>query len=112
MNPKSSRLRIRFSLRTLFVALTVITVLPWLVGNLYWLHERNNSLATKCPVPLEGQQWAPWPLWLVGAKGFARIQIKAPPEHLAEYQQVARDRRFHWQRLFPEAEAIVSVETH
>jgi hypothetical protein len=110
MNPKPSR--IRFSLRTLFVALTVITVLPWLVSNLNWLRERNAAIAIKSPVPLEGEQRAPWPLWLVGAKGFARIQIKAKPEHLAEWREVARDRRFHWQRLFPEAEAIVSVETH
>jgi len=112
MSPRSDRRWFRFSLRTLFAALTLAAVLPWLVSNLYWLRERNASLATKCPVPLEGEQRAPWPLWLVGAKGFARIQIKAPPEHLAEYQVVARDRRFHWQRLFPEAEAIVSVETH
>jgi hypothetical protein len=112
MNPKPSRHWLRFSLRTLFAVLTLVAVLPWLVSNLYWLQEREAAIAIKSPVPLEGEQRAPWPLWLVGAKGFARIQIKAKPEHLAEWREVARDRRFHWQRLFPEAEAIVSVETH
>jgi hypothetical protein len=100
-----------FSLRTVFVALTLAALLPWLAASLYWLHERSVMLDSGW-VPLEGEAPAPWPLWLFGAKGFARINAKVPPDKVAGIREAARDGRIHFQRVFPEAEVIVTSNAH
>jgi hypothetical protein len=110
MTPALKRRWFRWSLRTMFVAVTLAVTLPWLAVNLNWMYERSAAVASKIPHPLEGEKPAPWPLWIFGARGFARIHIKVPPEKLAFFQEAARDRRIHWQRIFPEAETIVSSE--
>ncbi len=107
MTPAPKRRWFRFSLRTLFVVLTLAALLPWIAVNLNWMHERS-VIADSKRLPLEGEKRAPWPLWIFGAKGFARINAKVPPEKVAAIQEAARDRRIHYQEIFPEAEVVVT----
>jgi hypothetical protein len=97
----------QWSLRTLFVVVAVAALLPWIAVNLNWMHERSVMVDSN-QLPLEGERRAPWPLWVLGARGFARIQAKVPPEKVAGVQEAARERKIHYQRIFPEAEAIVT----
>jgi hypothetical protein len=96
-----------FSLRTLFVLVTMAALVLWLAVNLSWLRERS-IIVDSHSLPLEGEKRAPWPLWVFGAKGFARIQAKVPPEKVAGIREAAWDRRIHYQRIFPEAKVIVT----
>jgi hypothetical protein len=97
----------RFSLRTTFMVMTLAALLPWLAVNGYWIHERNVLLNTKT-LPLKGERRAPWPLWVIGVRGFAHIDAKVPPENVAAIQEAARVGKIHYQRVFPEADVTIS----
>jgi hypothetical protein len=88
MSRAPTRRWFRFSLRTLFVMLTLAALLPWIAVNLKWMHERSVIVDSKS-LPLEGEKRAPWPLWLFGAKGFARINALVPPESVVGFQEAA-----------------------
>jgi hypothetical protein len=90
----------------MFVALTLAILLPWLAVQVDWMHERSVMKHSKF-FRWEGEQRAPWPLWLFGAKGIARIHALVPPDKVAGIREAAREGRIHYQRVFPEAEVVV-----
>jgi hypothetical protein len=110
MSEGEKRRWFRFSLRTLFVVVTLAALMPWLAVNLHWMHQRSAMIDSRW-YPLEGEKRAPWPLWLFGARGFARINARVPPEKVAGIQEAARAGRIHYQRIFPEVEVVVKSNT-
>jgi hypothetical protein len=93
----------RFSLRTLFVVVTLLCV--WLGYQVNWIRQRRAFLAShdyfasgcdgnrKSLPPLQCSR-APWSLRLLGENGVEEIYLPSPEE-----QEQAR-------RLFPEAQNI------
>ena len=94
--------RFRFSLRTLFVVVTVVCV--WLGYQVNWIRQRHAFLARDGAYGTNIQEpagpWGPasevtvdppWGLWLLGEKGFGIVVV------LPEVESNAK-------RLFPEAD--------
>ncbi len=111
-----------FSLRTMFVVVTVLGILGWIGNNIRWIHQRREFIenpptiymhATR--VPHSAAPWAPWPLWLFGERGWSEISISFVPWDVwedKEYQvqplsEVELAQLNHAKSLFPEA--IVST---
>ncbi len=90
------RRRFAFSLRTLFVAVTLAGVGTALGSQLNWLRQRRallSSWSASAPATLGQTPRAPGMLWLFGEQGRSRvIVLNAGDEQLADVQ-----------RLFPEA---------
>ena len=91
--------RLRFSLRTLFVVLTVLCI--WLGYSLNWIKERRELIGYPYPSndtagPGAVQPRAPGLLWILGERGVAVLLINADDK---EFESRAR-------RLFPEAEIV------
>ena len=98
----------RFSLRTLFVAVTLLAIpLGWLGYSVHWIRQRHAALAASGPAagwttqnmgwegfPLSPERQAPGLLWLFGELGVSRIHISHGPSD----KEVA-----HLKSLFPEA---------
>jgi hypothetical protein len=107
MNDSKTRYRrwLRFSLRTLFVLMTVFCV--WLGVQVKWVRDRHEAINW---VLLPGYSkehsfWqgivakpkrAPFPLWIVGEPGFEEISVSVSrPDRIYSEEQL--------QSLFPEA---------
>jgi hypothetical protein len=92
------KFRPRFSLRTLFVAITVVGVfLAWLVPQLKWIHDRHVFLASYQSIPsisIYKTCRAPSPLWLFGEDGIQNINL-------------AKRYEAKISRLFPEAKITI-----
>ena len=91
--------RLRFSLRTLFVVLTVFCI--WLGYSLNWIKERRELIGYPYPSndtagPGAIEPAAPGLLWMLGERGVAVLLINAEDK---EYELRAR-------RLFPEAHIV------
>jgi hypothetical protein len=99
MDTKPRRRWFSFSLRTLFVLVTLAAlVVGWVAWSLNWIRQRrefvhrfelDTGILTVDPVPS-----APGLLWLFGEKGVQHILLP----HESEYAEA--------QRLFPEAQII------
>jgi hypothetical protein len=93
--------RLRFSLRTLFVVLTVFCI--WLGYSLNWIKQRRELISYPYPAndtagPGAIQPSAPGLLWILGERGVAVLLINAEDK---ESESRAR-------RLFPEALIVTS----
>jgi len=93
----------RFSLRTLFVLVTLMgTFLGWLGVQLKWMRDREATFNHGSSfVGFEGNL-APWSIRLLGAPGFRDIYLLVDDvEHLTDAERANRKRAAS---LFPEAE--------
>ena len=100
------RPRLKFSLRTLLVLVTVLCVpLCWLGYQLNWIRQRREALATSWVIDFGGSASVPAPrlLWMFGERG--RKNLVVMPAHglggdwtLADDVELKRA-----QELFPEA---------
>ena len=109
MNGNSKRRWFRYSLRTLFVAVTILGV--WLFPQLKWILDRHAALAW---VGTQAEHWqklpvsqrayfgvaAPWQIRMFGEPGVERISVVVESDEVAARQQ-------ELERLFPEAEVFV-----
>jgi hypothetical protein len=108
----------RFSLRTLFLVVTLLgSGLGWLGYCLQWINQRHEFMENP-PTPflhVAGRRTAPWPLVMFGQHGFGQISISFVPwaswdekgyrERPLSAEESAQLNRV--KRLFPEA--IVST---
>ena len=95
------RRRFRFSLRTMFVAVTLLAIpLGWAAYSLNWIRQRHEMLRRTdigiVPNFYSPRLSAPGGLWLFGETGIQSLHVSAPP-YLPEEVD-----RLH--RLFPEAQ--------
>jgi hypothetical protein len=88
------RFRPRFSLRTLFVLVTISCLLMWWVRvNLKWIERRREFSAGDGNVVgwrVGEAPAAPWPLWLFGERGYSEAGIRV------ENQEAADKTRMKW----------------
>jgi hypothetical protein len=109
----ASRRRFRFSLRTLFVVVTLLCVVPggWVAYQLRWIKQRHVMLDrldvstgfyyTNVPVPAADPP-APRLLWLFGEQGVRHIVVNVPgPQAPAGANR--DDASLRARALFPEA---------
>ncbi len=124
--PPTPRRRWWFSLRTLFVVVTILCVfLGWLAVQLKWIHDRREAL--QWILPLRERQLAamngrlppprkgvyvvhadvnvPWSLRIFGVLGVERLEVNQ-----AWLNPSARYNLEEFRRLFPEAKIEVSTE--
>lgn len=110
---RPSRRSLRFSLRSLFIAVALIGC--WMGYEVNWIRQRhsalrqegigvhNNDLTTGSPIVVQ----APGLLWVFGERGYAIVSFTMPPGHdwdltpaeQADFKRIAR--------LYPEAEPTV-----
>jgi len=107
MSDPTPKRRWSFSLRTMFVVVTIVGPLSgWITYQLNWIRQRNGG-------QIDGSLWklpdpssnAPWPLWLFG--DFGRDGISQTAEESESRQDMDAERE-RLRRLFPEA--IVTVQ--
>jgi hypothetical protein len=108
----------RFSLRTLFLGVTLFGC--WFGYELYWIRQRHAFIAAEDSVreriPAEGltvavtysgapgkQPLAPSMLWAFGENGFATVFVLADADTVQELTDNDRDRVRQARRLFSEA---------
>jgi len=106
--PDASRRRFQFSLRTLFVLVTIVAApLAWLAVQLKWIHDRHDAwdwamdynepvLVSLAPPEIE----FPWVLRMLGEKSHATT-LYFSPRTAEEKEPVSRVRA-----LFPEANVL------
>ena len=105
--------RLRFSLRTLLILVTALSVLfAWFVVQLKWKQDRHEArkfldklgnetyMATGTPTGYYTFGTAPFPLLFLGERGIGQISLPSK----------AADRRTELQQLFPEAVLYDVVE--
>jgi hypothetical protein len=104
MSETPKRRWFRFSLRTLFVVVTVAAIaVGWVVYHLDWMRQRRQALeshAILVPVACDfglGQCRTPWPLWILGEADVGAVSFALPSSTSDE--EVERIRR-----LFPEVD--------
>ena len=89
---KPKRRWFRFSLRTLFVLVTIIGVgAGWVAHQLNWIRQRHEFLNRHPQVYFEADRKCPWPLKLFGEKTFKMLIVPSRAEDEAK-------------RLFPECQ--------
>jgi hypothetical protein len=102
-------LRPSFSLRNLFIAISIIAV--WLAYEFNWIRQRQVAIAWATS---QAERWAgvpvsqrvhfgaraPWPIRMLGEAGVEQISV------VVEKQEVAVKQR-ELERLFPEANVVV-----
>ena len=120
MTAPTHRRRFRFSLRTLFVVVTILSLaLGWLGVQLKWIHDRHEALrwiadfreralaaeSGRVVPPMKGE-WvsnagvkAPWSLEILGETGVERLEVYQ--DWLNSDSQYSLD---ELRSLFPEAE--------
>ncbi len=98
------RSRLKFSLRTLFVVLTIFCL--WIGYHLNWIRERHDAreflrefgviwLATGDEAP------APWRLRMLGEPGVSFFAVGFPGSSGTQFDR--KQKIFEFRRLFPEA---------
>jgi hypothetical protein len=115
----------RFSLRTLFVAVTVFGC--WLGYQMNWIRQRHVVLkqqnvgkyfdtqgedplqAYPFPIAVANPINAPWPLWMLGQRGVARIDIIFTGSDVRNLNALEESEWLRVKRLFPEAEVTAGV---
>ena len=103
----------RFSLRTLFVVVTVLCV--WLAYHVNWIRQRHDAMtkwnvSTEDPFGGPPNRQPPGMLWIFGEPGYFWIDLPFPPRdgrrltanEKAEVERVSK--------LFPEAEVDWFIE--
>jgi hypothetical protein len=101
--------RFRFSLRTLFVVVTILGL--WLFPQLKWILERHSALGwigTQAvywhDVPVSQRAHfgtpAPWPIRMLGEAGVDQLSVVVEKDEVAVKQR-------ELERLFPEADVYV-----
>jgi len=116
-----------FSLRTLFVVVTILgAFLGWLGVQVRWIHDRRQALewilpyharqlaaeSGSLPPPLKGSvshagMTAPWSLRILGEKGIERLEVDQDWLGANTPYSLAKLRL-----LFPEAKVLVVVSRH
>src|SRR5436309_2066668 len=95
----ATRRPFQFSLRTLFVVMTLWGL--WLSYAVNWMHQRHDALGQDGDAYAtdESQTLAPGGLWILGEPGYSVIEVVAPwcGAPLEERLKIVRG-------LFPEAE--------
>jgi hypothetical protein len=114
--------RLRFGLRTMFVAVMVFAC--WVGYQVNWIRQRNELLArpdvfhSRFPFvsgnlviePPTQSQRAPGVLWILGEKGVHSLQLPVSPERFETLDCAeCREEIRHAKSLFPEA---VTVEVY
>ena|ERR1700722_3385260 len=85
-------LRWSFSLRTMFVVVTLLAIpMAWVACQLNWIRERNDFLAADLAIPSRPPYPAPWSLRLLGERGQQSILVR----DCRNYEEA--------RRLFPES---------
>ena len=117
MTPAPKRRWFRFSLRTLFVVVTICAC--WLGYEFNWIRQRRAFLddqqrhwivdGPRRFVPFYGSARAPFPLWLFGEDGVRTLHVvvvdgSTAPPNLAHQDRYPETRQA--MRLFPEAMLI------
>jgi hypothetical protein len=113
MTPAPKRRWLRFSLRTMFVVVTVAAC--WIGYDLNWIRQRREAVQqTRFSVdnidPASGtaqEVRAPGLLWLFGEHGYAVLSYTIPPGHDWELSREQEAELQRVARLYPEAELIV-----
>lgn len=110
------RRRFRFSLRTVFVLITLLGMaLAWVVVQVKWINDRHYALrfsdhagavlpatvVSPRPGPVPP---APWSIRILGEKGRRTICVVRDSKDMTDAQFEAKVERI--QRLFPEAEIL------
>jgi hypothetical protein len=92
-NPKRPKRRwFRFSLRTLFLLVTIVGVgVSWVVHQLNWIRERHEFLNRHPQFYGEPDRKCPWPLKLFGERTYEVLTVPSSAEQAAK-------------RLFPESQ--------
>ena len=103
MSDLAPKRRWSFSLRALFVAVTLAAILTWLGIELTWLRERRQIAAILKFEP-NGSVRAPGISWLFGEKGYAFILVTVRPAVGTSDMTIANAGMEKLRRLFPEAE--------
>ena len=99
--------RLRFSLRTLFVVVTLGGIGAWACHSLRWVHDRQ-ALIDGCAIVATGTTTALRILWLFGEPGRPRLEIAFPNN--PEERELSSDQSQHLKRvrsLYPEASVVV-----
>jgi hypothetical protein len=71
---------------------------------MHWIHLRHQFIEGSRRFEVAGETDAPWPLWLVGEKGVAKIGLSVHGESLQAADRLARQRAAELEQLFPEAQ--------
>ena len=93
MKPRRS---FRFSIRTLFLVLTVFGI--WLGVQVKWIKDRRDFLRGNVRFSAPGTALAPWAIRVLGEPGYAQVWIGPYDPDVDQSQAKAR-------KLFPEAES-------
>jgi len=97
----------RFSLRTLFVLVTLLGVFSaWLTMQVKWITARHAAL--QLPNVYGDQKLyrtPPWGLVALGEPGYCYVWILAEKDASPEDERL----RLHLETLFPEAEAYIGI---
>jgi hypothetical protein len=96
--------RYRFSLRTLFVVMTLFACLiGWIAYNLNWIRQRHNYLSVTSVGIWRLPSWnskAPGTLWMFGEESFGSIGVYFEDPHAPTPQEEAEAIRLV--EMFPE----------
>ena len=96
---------LRFSIRTLLIAVTILCM--WLGWAMQWIHQRRDAVDRAGAVTRNGEADAPWPLRILGEPGSATVVVNVHGETLKEANERAQQispQIERLQKLFPEAE--------
>jgi hypothetical protein len=125
VTPAPKRRCFRFSLRTLFVVVTVFGVwLGWVTYELNWIRQRHEFIAGEKRIherrgaavaiaytyPGKRPARAPFMLWAFGEGGFSDMCVLADEVDTQRLTENDMNRVRQARRLFPEAEVMVAHE--
>jgi hypothetical protein len=110
MIAKPKRRWFRFSLRTLFVLVTVFCV--WLGFQFNWIYRRHRALEWMQDqakywddMPVSQKVWlgtrTPWPIAMLGEEGLEQVCV------IVDDEKTAAEKQVELRRLFPEGDVFV-----
>jgi hypothetical protein len=100
-----------FSLRMLFVVVTVLaTLLSWIAYNLNWIRQRHALLA-RSRGHTDGFASPPGALWLFGEQGFGEVEFIFVVDHFEDQPFSSYEDFMRVQRAFPEARICGTMYT-